>query len=542
MRRKFAQESNGDIDSTRAKRIHTSSQHCPLPPSLSNPIDMSASVRKPMVSSGYITESRPDPATDPLELTICVLVRGEISLRVFQTWKTQFALKVRSVHTNPAESDPDAPPVKILNQSTPTTVVTKSFESKYADNASVLVLSKSCSRDAFFSWSHGLLPNSDPKHGLPLSLWSRVHESVDKSSETTASASASVPASVDCQSCARSLPVVTGQWLIDCLKHRVLLSPFLTKYAHSLQAELVPPPGLAPSPLLPPLPPQLSDAPHRTVLQLCKMPAARSPDATKTAHNTAQQLIVWTRETATSASVAETKPDRPDNCFVTDVTEAAAPCTTGGKSLSAAVLGYPILPSMDTVHTPLKNAVEFNAPMTHAAPTSNSPVPAQPHPAAKFAFMQGGSGAAATQRNENAHITDILEELQGIYERAGDEWRSQGYKKCIGQLKQQPKITSAAQLEGLRCVGKSMRDKIVEIIETSSLQKLSYLQGNTRVQAIAEMVDVWGMGPSTAQKLYNQVRKKHCDTVSALALPCPASVRARSKGCSSYRCTIVFKQ
>ncbi len=106
--------------------------------------------------------------------------------------------------------------------------------------------------------------------------------------------------------------------------------------------------------------------------------------------------------------------------------------------------------------------------------------------------------------NPNKYITDILEELQQIYELCGDEWRALGYKKCIGTLKQLPRITNVEQLKGIRGVGDSIREKIKEILETGKLIKLKYFQNDPKIQSMIQLSKIWGVGEKTALKLMKQ--------------------------------------
>jgi hypothetical protein len=106
--------------------------------------------------------------------------------------------------------------------------------------------------------------------------------------------------------------------------------------------------------------------------------------------------------------------------------------------------------------------------------------------------------------NPNKYITDILEELQSIYELCGDEWRALGYKKCVGTLKQLPRITNIEQLKGIKGIGDSIRDKIHEILETGKLQKLKYFKDDPKIKSMIELSKIWGVGDKTALKLIKQ--------------------------------------
>lgn len=43
----------------------------------------------------------------------------------------------------------------------------------------------------------------------------------------------------------------------------------------------------------------------------------------------------------------------------------------------------------------------------------------------------------------------------------------------------------------------------MEIVNTGSLKRLEYLQSDSRIKALKEFMKIWGVGPSTANKLFN---------------------------------------
>jgi hypothetical protein len=106
--------------------------------------------------------------------------------------------------------------------------------------------------------------------------------------------------------------------------------------------------------------------------------------------------------------------------------------------------------------------------------------------------------------NGNKYITDILESLQGIYDLCGDEWRSQGYKKAVAALKQFPRVTNIEQLNGIKGIGSSIREKIHEILTTGGLKKLHYFQDDPKIKAMMELSKVWGVGAKTAGNFIKQ--------------------------------------
>lgn len=117
-----------------------------------------------------------------------------------------------------------------------------------------------------------------------------------------------------------------------------------------------------------------------------------------------------------------------------------------------------------------------------------------------YACMRTG----VLQQNYNKHITDILEDLQSIYELINDDWRAKGYKTCVGILKQLPRVENIEQIRNVRGIGESIREKIDEILRTGSLKKLSYFKNDPKIAAITELAKIWGVGEKTAIKFMKQ--------------------------------------
>jgi hypothetical protein len=102
----------------------------------------------------------------------------------------------------------------------------------------------------------------------------------------------------------------------------------------------------------------------------------------------------------------------------------------------------------------------------------------------------------------NKRIIDIFEQLQQIYEISGEEYRGLAYKKAAATIKQLPfKIINIEQLHDVPNIGKSIGEKIQEIVETGRLEKLKHLQDNPILQSMIELSRIWGVGEKTALKL-----------------------------------------
>ncbi|KAK1553948.1 hypothetical protein Q3G72_005611 [Acer saccharum] len=106
----------------------------------------------------------------------------------------------------------------------------------------------------------------------------------------------------------------------------------------------------------------------------------------------------------------------------------------------------------------------------------------------------------------NKNITEIFGKLINIYREAlGEDRRSFSYHKAILVIEKMPfKIESADQVKGLPGIGKSMQDHIQEIVTTGKLSKLEHFETDEKVRTISLFGEVWGIGPATAQKLYEK--------------------------------------
>lgn len=105
----------------------------------------------------------------------------------------------------------------------------------------------------------------------------------------------------------------------------------------------------------------------------------------------------------------------------------------------------------------------------------------------------------------NRNITEIFGKLIDIYRALGDERRSFSYYKAIPVIEKLSfKIESADQVKHLPGIGKSLQDHIQEIVNTGKLSKLEHFEKDEKVRSISLFGDVWGIGPTTASKLYEK--------------------------------------
>jgi DNA polymerase/3'-5' exonuclease PolX len=136
-----------------------------------------------------------------------------------------------------------------------------------------------------------------------------------------------------------------------------------------------------------------------------------------------------------------------------------------------------------------------------------------------YAFMQDSDTI-----NLNWHITRVLDELQNIYSALGDTWRVYAYRKASDIFKRLKKeirseddvrMLESADIKGL---GDKMIEKVKEIMEQGSLEKLENFKNDERVQSLHRFSQIWGVGPTTAQKWYKLGYRTFADLENANVL------------------------
>lgn len=59
-------------------------------------------------------------------------------------------------------------------------------------------------------------------------------------------------------------------------------------------------------------------------------------------------------------------------------------------------------------------------------------------------------------------------------------------------------------VESIPLIGKQMKAKVKEILETGKLLRAEYMFKDEKIQIVDQLSKIWGIGPSTAVKLYQQ--------------------------------------
>jgi DNA polymerase/3'-5' exonuclease PolX len=117
-----------------------------------------------------------------------------------------------------------------------------------------------------------------------------------------------------------------------------------------------------------------------------------------------------------------------------------------------------------------------------------------------FAFSQGSD-----KTNINEHITDELEKILDFHSNENNVFESLAYRKAISQIKNaKEKISSCDQLKKYKYLGKSIGNKIKEILLTGKLKKTEYLNNDEKNKTIKLLTSIWGVGMSQANNLYRK--------------------------------------
>jgi DNA polymerase IV len=102
--------------------------------------------------------------------------------------------------------------------------------------------------------------------------------------------------------------------------------------------------------------------------------------------------------------------------------------------------------------------------------------------------------------NPNWLTIKLLEQMAAIYDRQGDQWRCQAFRKAAASLKQQTKfIRTKKEALALPNIGESIAQKIEEIATTGSFQRLENVRSNPFYRVIELFRGIYGVGSAQAK-------------------------------------------
>jgi len=116
---------------------------------------------------------------------------------------------------------------------------------------------------------------------------------------------------------------------------------------------------------------------------------------------------------------------------------------------------------------------------------------------------QGTEEEECSVLEHNTRIADQLMKLSKMYKANGDQRRVKVYSTAASAILAYPsKIASKKQARQVPGIGKSVAEKVDEILNTGTLQRLRHLSENEKWQVLNLFVAIHGIGASLAERLY----------------------------------------
>lgn len=114
-----------------------------------------------------------------------------------------------------------------------------------------------------------------------------------------------------------------------------------------------------------------------------------------------------------------------------------------------------------------------------------------------------------TMHEENQQLTDNLSILAKYYKKTGDGFRANAYNNAVESLRKfDRKITSLSQINNVKGIGKSIKEKIHEYLVSGQIAKVEQIKALTAKTSKDKVIDlftgIWGIGPSRAELLYKK--------------------------------------
>lgn len=101
----------------------------------------------------------------------------------------------------------------------------------------------------------------------------------------------------------------------------------------------------------------------------------------------------------------------------------------------------------------------------------------------------------------------IIDDLTVILEKekqSGNSFKIRAYQKVIPQLKNKTSIFTLDDIKDIDGIGKGIKDRIKEIIETGELKSAEEIKNDPKLKVIEEFMKIYGVGPVKAKDLYEK--------------------------------------
>jgi DNA polymerase lambda len=133
--------------------------------------------------------------------------------------------------------------------------------------------------------------------------------------------------------------------------------------------------------------------------------------------------------------------------------------------------------------------------------------------------------------NAKDKILDSLETLRIRDLQSGDKFSALAYTKAIRELKKVDSITSVKDVEKVAGVGKKIKEKISEILETGELKAAVKAKEEVPIELYKNLLNIYGVGPVKAKEL---IKKDNIKSIDELKLKPELLNEVQKKGLKYY--------
>lgn len=133
--------------------------------------------------------------------------------------------------------------------------------------------------------------------------------------------------------------------------------------------------------------------------------------------------------------------------------------------------------------------------------------------------------------NNKSRILNALDTLRIRDLQSGEKFSALAYTKAIRELKKLETINSLKDVEGVSGVGKKIKEKIKEIIETGELKAAVKAKEDLPVKVFQDLLNVYGIGPVKAKEL---IQKDNIKSIEDLESKLHLLNEVQKKGLKYY--------
>jgi DNA polymerase (family 10) len=121
---------------------------------------------------------------------------------------------------------------------------------------------------------------------------------------------------------------------------------------------------------------------------------------------------------------------------------------------------------------------------------------------------------------KNSKVAEMLYEIADYLEIKGVEWKPRAYRRAAGTIETHSEpienLYERDELDKIPGIGESIAEKIAEYLRTGTIEYLEGLREDVH-EGLRELMEIEGIGPKTAQKLYTELEITSIDELEKAA-------------------------